>query len=104
MKHLVVLLALCLAVSGCAVIKINPDDTNSITYTGGPDVAQDLTTRACRKAHQKSAEIISTVNKDPKLPPGKGRQVTTFRCSSAAKPTEPAPEAESSEAPTNERV
>ncbi|MET0658872.1 MAG: hypothetical protein ABW110_12020 [Steroidobacteraceae bacterium] len=86
----VTLLALCFAIGGCTVIKINHDDTETITYTGGPDVAEDLTTRACRKAGQQSSEIISTVNKDSKLPPGTGRQVTTFRCSPNPKP--PAPE------------
>jgi hypothetical protein len=80
------MLAICLLVSACTVIKINPDDTQTIEYTGGPEVAKDLTTRACRKARQQSAEIISTVNKDPALPEGTGRQVTVFRCSPAVKP------------------
>ncbi|HEY4369126.1 MAG TPA: hypothetical protein VGN07_17965 [Steroidobacteraceae bacterium] len=79
------LLALC-TVSACTTIKINPGDTETIVYEGGVDVANDLTTRACRKAGQRSAEIISTVNKDPKLPAGTGRQVTTFRCSAAEPP------------------
>ena len=48
-------------------IKINKGDTETIVYEGGPEVGKDLTTRACRRAHQNSAEIISTVNKDPLL-------------------------------------
>lgn len=81
------LLALLVIVSACTVVKINPGDTDTIEYEGDEAVAKDLTARACRKAGQKSAEIISTVNKDPSLPPGKGRQVTTFRCSSSVKAT-----------------
>ena len=46
-------------------------------------VGQALANRACVKAGQMSAEIVSTVNKDPKLPPGEGKQVTTFRCSAS---------------------
>lgn len=88
MMRSVVLFALCIAVSSCTIVRINSDDTESIEYKGGPEVAKDLTTRACRKAGQKNAEIISTVNKDPKLPPGQGRQITTFRCSSETKPPE----------------
>jgi hypothetical protein len=78
-------IALCVlcAVGACTVIKINPGDSQTIEYDGGPDVAKDLTARACRRAGQQSAEIISTVNKDASLPPGTGRQVTTFRCSAA---------------------
>lgn len=85
------LLVLCsvVGVGACTVIKINEGDTETIEYSGGPDVAKDLTTRACRKAGQQSAQIISTVNKDPALPPGTGRQVTTFRCSSATRPPQP---------------
>ena len=78
-------LALCALACACTTIKINHGDTETIVYEGGPEVGKDLTTRACRKAGQNSAEIISTVNKDPSLPAGTGRQVTTFRCS-AAKP------------------
>jgi hypothetical protein len=86
MKRTIVVAMLCIAVSACAIVKINPDDTETIEYKGGPDVAKDLTRRACNKAGQPSAEIISTVNKDPSLPEGSGRQVTTFRCSSQFKP------------------
>jgi hypothetical protein len=70
----------------CTVIKINEGDTQTIEYEGDAEVAKDLTARACRKAGRGSAEIVSTVNKDPDLPPGEGRQVTTFRCTSAAPP------------------
>jgi hypothetical protein len=71
----------------CTVIKINEGDTQTIEYEGDAEVAKDLTARACRKARRASAEIISTVNKDPARPPGEGRQVTTFRCTPAAPPT-----------------
>ncbi|MET0661048.1 MAG: hypothetical protein ABW110_23160, partial [Steroidobacteraceae bacterium] len=64
----VVLFALCIAVGGCTIVHINSDDTESIEYKGGPEVAKDLTMRTCRKAGRKGAEIISTVNKDDKLP------------------------------------
>jgi hypothetical protein len=75
----------------CTVIKINEGDTQTIEYEGDAEVAKDLTARACGKARRARAEIISTVNKDPQLPPGKGRQVTTFRCTSAA-PAAPQPD------------
>ena len=55
----------------------------TIEHEPGVEVARDLTTRACQRAGQKSADIISTVNKDPALPAGTGKQVTTFRCSAA---------------------
>ena len=77
-------LLVCSALSACTVIKINPGDSQTIEYEGGPEVANDLTARACRKAKQQRAEIISTVNKNASLPPGQGRQVTTFRCASGA--------------------
>lgn len=73
-------LVCCIAVGACTVIKINPGDSQTIEYEGGTEVANDLTARACHKAKQQRAEIISTVNKNTSLPPGQGRQVTTFRC------------------------
>lgn len=73
-------------VCACTVVKINEGDTQTIEYEGDVEVAKDLTARACRKARRPGAEIISTVNKNPELPPGEGRQVTTFRCTSAAPP------------------
>jgi hypothetical protein len=76
------LIALCVAISACTTIKIGPGDSSSITYEGGADVGKDLATRACHKAGQQGVEIISTVNKDPSLPPGTGKQIVTFRCSS----------------------
>lgn len=85
MKRLVGLLAICaLFASACTIVKINPDDTTTIEHEGGAEVAKDLSNRACRRAGQQSAEIISTVNKDASLPDGTGKQVTTFRCSAAA--------------------
>lgn len=85
MKRLVGLLAVCaLFASACTIVKINPDDTTTIEHDGGAEVAKDLSNRACRRAGQQSAEIISTVNKDASLPDGTGKQVTTFRCSAAA--------------------
>jgi hypothetical protein len=85
MTRSAVLLALCVALAACTTIRIG-DDTSTITYEGGPEVAKDLTTRACQRAGQQSAEIISTVNKDPDLPAGTGKQVTTFRCVAAKQP------------------
>jgi hypothetical protein len=79
MKILAVLLAAsALLATGCTVVKIGKGDTNTITHAPGEE--QDLTSRACRKAGNQNAEIISTVNQDANLPPGTGRQVTTFRC------------------------
>ena len=84
MLRLTLALTACVAVSACTVIKINPGDSQTIEYEGGTEVGNDLTARACRKAKQQRAEIISTVNKNASLPPGQGRQVTTFRCVSGA--------------------
>ena len=65
---------------GCAVVRINPDSTDSVEHAGGADVGRDLGNRACRKAGAVRAEVLSTVKKDDALPEGKGRYVTTFRC------------------------
>jgi hypothetical protein len=84
MRRLAVLLAACaLFTSACTVVKINKDDTTTMEHEGGAEVAKDLANRACRRGGQRSAEIVSTVNKNSALPPGNGKQVTTFRCSSA---------------------
>ena len=83
MMRSTVLSLLCVVIGACTTIKVNKDDTSTIEHDGGVEVAKDLTTRACVRAGQKSAEIISTVNKDPALPAGSGKQVTTFRCSAA---------------------
>jgi hypothetical protein len=83
MMRSAVLSSLCVVIGACTTIKVNKDDTSTIEHEGGVEVAKDLTTRACVRAGQKSAEIISTVNKDPALPVGSGQQVTTFRCSAA---------------------
>ena len=86
-KSLTALLAVCaLFAGGCTVVKIGKGDTNSITHAPGEE--KDLTSRACRKAGNQNAEIISTVNEDANLPPGTGRQITTFRCLS----TKPQPQ------------
>jgi len=82
MMRSAVLSALCVVLGACTTIKINDDDTSTIEYEGGVEVAKALTTRACQRAGQQSSEIISTVNKDPALPAGTGKQVTTFRCRS----------------------
>ena len=79
----VVLASLCLVLGACTTIKVNKDDTSTIEHEGGADVAKDLATRACTRAGQQSAEIISTVNKNPALPAGSGKQVATFRCLAA---------------------
>ena len=87
MKTLTALLvATVLFAGGCTVVKIGKGDTNTITHAPGEE--KDLTSRACRKAGNQNAEIISTVNKDANLPPGTGRQITTFRCLS----TKPQPQ------------
>ena len=84
MRRLLTLLAAgALFISACTIVKINPDDTTTIEHEGGADVAKDLSNRACRRAGQQSAEIVSTVNKDASLPAGTGKQVTTFRCSAS---------------------
>ena len=85
MKALIASLAICaLFGGGCTVVKIGKGDTNTITHAPGAE--KELTNRACRKAGQQSAEIISTVNEDAKLPEGTGKQITTFRCSASAQP------------------
>lgn len=89
MRLAVLLAAWALVASACTIVKINPDDTTSIEHEGGAEVAKDLSARACRKAGQQRAEIVSTVNKDPALPAGTGKQVTTFRCTSAAPRQQP---------------
>lgn len=87
MKSLIAVLAVCaLFAGGCTVVKIGKGDTNTITHAPGQE--KDLTSRACRKAGNQNAEIISTVNEDANLPPGTGRQITTFRCLS----TKPQPQ------------
>lgn len=78
-----VLLALHVALGACTTLHINGDDTSTIEHEAGAEVAKDLTTRVCQRAGQQSAEIISTVNRDPDLPAGTGKQVTTFRCLAA---------------------
>jgi hypothetical protein len=83
MMRSAVLSSLCVVIGACTTIKVNKDDTSTIEHEGGVEVAKDLTTRACVRAGQKSAEIVSTVTKDPALPAGSGKQVTTFRCSAA---------------------
>ena len=73
----------CLIASvGCTTINLNHGNTNTITYRGAPEKGQQLATRACRKAGERRAIVISTINKDASLPDGTGRQVTTFRCTS----------------------
>jgi hypothetical protein len=75
-----------MTMAACTTIKLNDGNTNTITHNEGAGVAEDLTARACRKSGGGKAVIISTINKDASLPPGKGRQVTTFRCSSDSAP------------------
>jgi hypothetical protein len=83
MTRSAVLLSVCVTLGACSTIKINGDDTSTIVHEGRVEVAKELTTRACLRAGQQGAEIISTVNKDPELPAGTGKQVTTFRCVAA---------------------
>jgi hypothetical protein len=85
MLRLAILLAAgALFTSACTIVKINKGDTTTIEHEGGAEVAKNLADRACRRGGQQSAEIVSTVNKNSELPPATGKQVTTFRCSSAA--------------------
>ncbi|MBB6096114.1 hypothetical protein HNQ60_005005 [Povalibacter uvarum] len=77
----IVIAACVVAMSACTTVKLNHDNTNSITH-GADEDSQALANRACGKASEQRAVIVSTVNKDPSLPPGTGRQVTTFRCAS----------------------
>jgi hypothetical protein len=65
------------------MVRVNSDETSTIEHKGGVEVGRDLANRACRRAGQDNAEIISTVNKNPDLPPETGKQVTTFKCSGA---------------------
>lgn len=84
MMRLATLLAIGALLScGCSMVRVNSDDTSTIEHKGGVDVGRDLANRACRRAGQQSAEVISTVNKNPEDPPESGKQVTTFRCSGA---------------------
>jgi hypothetical protein len=80
MMRTILVAMVAIAMSGCTVIKINKDDTQTIEHKEGDGVAQDLANRACGRAGRQTAEIVSTVNKDASLPPGTGKQVTTFRC------------------------
>jgi hypothetical protein len=73
-----------LLTSACTMVRINSDDTSTIEHKGGVEEGRKLADRACRRAGQQSAEIISTVNKNAEEPPGTGKQITTFRCTSAA--------------------
>lgn len=86
MLRLVSLVAIgALSVGACTMVRVNSDDTSTIEHKGGVDTGRDLANRACRRAGQDSAEVISTVNKNPEDPPETGKQVTTFRCSGAPK-------------------
>jgi hypothetical protein len=80
------LLAACAIIGACTTIKVNDDDTTTIEHKGGVEAARDLAARACRRIGEHGAELISTVNKDPALPPGAGVQLSTFRCSAAEQP------------------
>ncbi len=66
--------------AACTTIKVDHGGENEIVHEPGTGKAQELADRACRLAGSGRGEIISTVNKDPSLPDGTGRQVTTFRC------------------------
>jgi hypothetical protein len=84
MLRLVSLVAIgALSVGACTMVRVNSDDTSTIEHKGGVETGRDLANRACRRAGQQSAEIISTVNKNPEDAPETGKQVTTFRCSGA---------------------
>jgi hypothetical protein len=74
------LLVACALLSACTIIKVNHGDTNTIEHEGGVEAGKDLAIRACHRAGGQSAEVVSTVNKNADLPPGTGKQLTTFRC------------------------
>ena len=82
MKSALVVSLCCVLMGACTTIKLNDDNTNTITHKAGEGVAQGLAARACHRAGERRAVIISTMNKDPSKPEGTGRQVTTFRCTS----------------------
>lgn len=65
---------------GCAVVKINKDDTDSVEHSGGEARGKELANLACHKARAVRAEVISTVKKDADGKEGEGRYVTEFRC------------------------
>ncbi|HMN43846.1 MAG TPA: hypothetical protein PKE27_04705 [Povalibacter sp.] len=69
-----------LFLAACTTIKIDHGGVNEITHEGGAAEAQELADRACHRAGSGYGKVVSTVNKDASLPPGTGRQVTTFRC------------------------
>lgn len=73
-----------LLLAGCTTIKIDHGGDNEIVHAGGVAEAKELADRACHRAGSGRGEVVSTVNKDPSLPPGTGKQVTTFRCTTAS--------------------
>ena len=73
------LLAALALLGACTTLKIGHGDTNTISHEGGAESGKELAERACQKAGGQHAEVISTVNKDASLPPGTGKQQTTFR-------------------------
>ena len=84
MLRLVLLVAIgTVSLGACTMVRVNSDDTSTIEHKGGVETGRDLANRACRRAGQNSAEVISTVNKNPENPPETGKQVTTFRCKSS---------------------
>lgn len=83
MKRTALLAVVSLLVAGCTIVRINKDDTTTIEHREGVGVGQELANRACRRAGQQVAVIISTANKNAALAQGTGTQVTTFRCSAA---------------------
>lgn len=80
MRRVILVSACILAMSACTTIKIDKGDTTTIEHTGGATEAKALADRACHRAGSGVGEVVSTANKDPSLPAGTGKQVTTFRC------------------------
>ena len=81
MRRAILVTACILAASACTTIKLGgAGDTNTIEHAGGATEAKELADRACHRAGSGRGEVVSTVNKDPSLPEGSGKQVTTFRC------------------------
>ena len=83
--RLIALAAACSFLSACTTFNLGSEST-TVEHEGGVEVAQDLANRACQRVGEPGAEVLSTVNKNPDLPPGSGTQVSTFRCSAGVRP------------------
>ena len=85
MTRAILAVACVLAAGACTTLKIDHGGENTVTHTGGAAEAKELADRACHRAGSGHGEVVSTVNKDASLPPGTGKQVTTFRCTTGGR-------------------